>query len=488
MPHRNPFSPAEESETSKDESQKNNNELTVIHQEPHDEHGQIFGTRLYAESIITTIREPLIILDKDLRIKSASASFYKNFNLTEDETEGQFFYELQNGQWNDKELRRLLSHILPEKTSVTDFEIAIHFKSLGWRNMLLNAKQVANEKNGGQLILLAIEDITDRKEKEKLIPDQEIKFRKLADNVRVMIWTATPDGKKNYFNQYLFDYTGLTFDKLEGDGWHQYVFPGDLERTITQWRQSVEEGNDFKIEIRIRRHDGEYCWFLSQATAQKDSAGKITGWVGTKTEIEDQKAKEKQKDDFISIASHELKTPITSLNGYIYVLKEIFASSKDQASIQLLDKASKQTNKLVSLINTLLDITKIKQGVMELNQSEFDIDDLVREVCEEMKAGATNHTIEIDLQAKQNITGDRQKIEDVLTNLISNAIKYSPKADKIVLTSTAGDDHVSICVQDFRLGISKEMQGKIFERFFRINDENMESFPRLGLGLVSLRR
>ncbi len=445
--------------------------------------GQLYDARLYADSIVTIIREPLIILDKNLRVKSASASFYKNFNLTAHETEGKLFYELQNSQWDDKELRKLLSQILPEKKSVTDFEVTLHFKSLGQRNMLLNAKQIVNEKNGGQLILLAIEDVTDRKEKEKLIQDQEIKFRELADNVRVMIWTATPDGKKNYFNKYLFDYTGLTFDKLEGDGWHEYIFPADLERTVKQWHQSVNEGKDFKIEIRIRRYDGDYCWFLSQATAQKNSAGKITGWVGTKTEIEDQKAKEKQKDDFISIASHELKTPITSLNGYIYVLKEMFASSKNQASIQLLDKVSKQTNKLISLINTLLDITKIKQGLMQLDQSEFDIDNLVREVSEEMKATSANHKIELNLQAKKIITADRQKIDEVLTNLISNAIKYSPKADKIVLTSTSSDENVSICVQDFGLGISKEMQEKIFDRFFRINDKNMESYPGLGLGL-----
>jgi len=478
----------EELETSKEELQSGNEELTVINQELLDKQEQLNDARLYAESIVSTVREPLVIMDKNLRIKSANASFYKKFNLTEHETEGQLFYELQNHQWDNKELRSVLNRILPEKTIVSDFEIKLHFKSLGKRQMLLNAKQITNDKNTEQLILLAIEDITDIKEKEKLLLSHEIetKFRLLADTVPVMIWTAKADGKLNYFNKYLLDYTGLTFDEVKDDGWHQYIYPGDLEKMMRQWQQSVNEGKNFKIETRIRHYNGEYCWFLSQATVQKDSTGKITGWVGTKTEIEDQKKKEKQKDDFISIASHELKTPITTLNGYIYILQEMFASSKDQQTIQIIDKADKQTKKLTNLINTLLDITKIKQGQMQINKSEFDIDELIRETVDEMKAAAINnhkHKIVLKLKSQKKITADKERIEEVVSNLISNAMKYSPRADKIIITSASDGQNVTICVQDFGMGISKEMQEKIFGRFFRINNDRMRTFPGLGLGL-----
>jgi two-component system, chemotaxis family, CheB/CheR fusion protein len=475
----------EELETSKEELQSGNEELTVINQELLDKQEQLNDARLYAESIVTTVREPLIIMDKNLRIKSANASFYKKFNLTEHETEGQLFYELQNHQWDDKELRSVLNRILPDKTIVSDFEIKLHFKSLGKRHLLLDAKQITNDKNTEPLILLAIEDITDIKEKEKLLLSHEIetKFRFLADNVPVMIWTAKADGKLNYFNKYLLDYTGLTFDEAKDDGWHQYIYPGDLEKMVRKWQQSVNEGKNFKIENRIRHYNGEYCWFLTQATVQKDSTGEITGWIGTKTEIEDQKNKEKQKDDFISIASHELKTPITTLNGYIYILQEMLASSKDQQTIQIIDKADKQTKKLTRLINTLLDITKIKQDQMQLSKSEFDIDKLIRETVDDMKVPANNHKIVLKLKSQKKITADKERIEEVVSNLISNAIKYSPRADKIVITSALDGQNVIICVQDFGMGISKEMQEKIFGRFFRINNDRMSTFPGLGLGL-----
>lgn len=473
----------EELETSKEELQSGNEELSVINQELVDKQEQLNNARLYAENIVTTIREPLIVLDKNLRIKNANAAFYKKFNVTEHEAEGNLFYELQKGQWDDKELRRLLYQILPEKQMITDFEITLNFKSLGQRSMLLNAKQIVNEKTADRLILLAIEDITIVKENEKLLQENEFKFRQLANTVPVMIWTATVDGNRDYFNKYFIDFTEIPEEELKDDGWHKAIAPKDLERAVNQWEQAVKEGKDYTIEKRFIRHDGEVIWFLSHNVAQKDNSGKVTGWVGAGTEIEDQKKKEKQKDDFISIASHELKTPITSLNGYIYILQEMFASSKDKASIQMLDKAAKQTNKLTSMINTLLDITRIKQGLMQVSKSEFNIDDLIRETCDEMKAASHHHKIALKLKAKKKITADKEKIGEVLTNLISNAIKYSPKAEKIVVTSAAGDGNISICVQDFGMGISKEMQEKIFGRFYRINGENMESYPGLGLGL-----
>jgi len=471
----------EELETSKEELQSGNEELTVINQELIDKQEQLNDARIFAESIVSTIREPLIILDKNLRVKTANASFYKKFNVTEQETTGKLFYELQNGQWDNKELLNQLYHILPEKLVIEDFEITLNYKSIGQRTMLLNAKQIVNEQSSEPLILLAMEDISITKENERLL--QEFKLRQLGNIIPVMLWTATADGKKNYFNQFLLDYTGLTAENLEGDGWQQYLYPADRKRVLSKWEQFIKEGNSFKMEIRIRQYNGEYRWFLSQVSAEKNKAGKITGWIGAETEIEDQKAKEKQKDDFISIASHELKTPVTTLNGYIYILNEMFASSNDQMVMQIINKAGKQIWKLTSIINTLLDITKIKQGQMQINKSVFNIDELIREVADEMQGSTKNHKIEMNLQADKDIHADREKIEEVISNMISNAIKYSPKAEKIVVSSALSDNNVTIGIRDFGIGISKEMQGKIFGRFFRINDENMESYPGLGLGL-----
>lgn len=153
----------EELETSKEELQSTNEELIIVNQELLEKQDQLNAARYYAESIVSTIREPLVILDRSLSIKTANTSFYKKFNVDELETEGKLFYEIQNNQWDDELMRSLLEKILPKKERLTDFEITLHFPSIGERTLLLNALQIVNEKNSEKLILLAIEDITERR-------------------------------------------------------------------------------------------------------------------------------------------------------------------------------------------------------------------------------------------------------------------------------------------------------------------------------------
>ena len=152
----------EELETSREEIQSTNEELTIINHELLDKQQQLNAARSYAEAIVTSVRDPLVILDKSMHIVTANASFYKKFQAEELETEGKLFYEIQNNQWDDWVMRTLLGKILPKKERLTDFEIILTFPKIGERTMLMNAQQIVNEKTAEQLILLAIEDITDR--------------------------------------------------------------------------------------------------------------------------------------------------------------------------------------------------------------------------------------------------------------------------------------------------------------------------------------
>jgi two-component system CheB/CheR fusion protein len=153
----------EELETSREEIQSTNEELVTLNQELFDRNEQLNLSRIYAESIVATIREPLIILDKNMKVKTANKAYYNKFKATEDETEGKLFYELDNGQWDIPTLRSLCKEILSEKRKITDIEIEQTFKSMGVRTMLLNAARIFREDDTEQLILLAIEDITDAK-------------------------------------------------------------------------------------------------------------------------------------------------------------------------------------------------------------------------------------------------------------------------------------------------------------------------------------
>ncbi|WP_165940144.1 chemotaxis protein CheB [Dyadobacter psychrotolerans] len=176
----------EELETSREELQSSNEELVILNQELLEKQELLNTERLYAEAIVTTIREPLIILDKNLRVKTANTSFYKKFNFTEQETEDKLFYELQDNQWDDHLLRSLLEKILPQKTRLEDFEIILNFPSIGERTMLLNARQILNENTAERLILLAIEDITERKTTEQ-------KLQSFSDELETKVKERTAD-------------------------------------------------------------------------------------------------------------------------------------------------------------------------------------------------------------------------------------------------------------------------------------------------------
>lgn len=197
----------------------------------------------------------------------------------------------------------------------------------------------------------------------------------------------------------------------------------------------------------------------------------------------EKKRLEAQKDEFISIASHELKTPVTSLKAYTQVLRNRFAKAGDIDAATLLTKMDTQLDRLTNLITDLLDATKIQKGKLELSYSYFDFNELIGEIVEEMQRTTRKQTLVKDFGRSKTVHADRERIGQVLTNFLSNAIKYSPHAKKIEIKTWSTKESISASVQDFGIGIPKENHQHLFERFFRVNDPDVASFPGLGLGL-----
>ncbi len=200
-------------------------------------------------------------------------------------------------------------------------------------------------------------------------------------------------------------------------------------------------------------------------------------------EIQERKKLEKQKDEFLGIASHELKTPVTSLKAYTQVLKGKFQKKGDMESVVHLTKMASQINKLTTLISDLLDITKIESGKLQFHEEYFYFDDLVRETIDEIQIIAKNHSIVQKGATKKKICADRDRIGQVLINFLTNAIKYSPDSRTIIVKISARNEDVVFCVQDFGLGIDQTDIPHVFERFYREPGIQHETFPGLGLGL-----
>lgn len=326
-------------------------------------------------------------------------------------------------------------------------------------------------------------DITKRKEVEDALRENEERFRILAESVPQLIWTANPDGSKDYYNKQWYEYTGLNFEETKGWGWLKAIHPEDREASTKEWKRVLKSGKPFQSEFRIHHRNGKgYRWFLIRALPIKNINGKIIKWFGSATDIDDQKKIDERKDEFISTASHELKTPITTIKAFTQLLQRKFNSQKFPEATLYLYKMDYQINRLKTLINDLLDVSKIRAGKLEFLDREFDVDNMIQEVVEDTQP-STTHKIEVKGAVQKKIYGDRYRIGQVLNNLISNAIKYSPKADKIIVSAKSTNRQIQISIQDFGIGIPNYEQKKIFERFYRLSGTKGERFEGMGLGL-----
>jgi signal transduction histidine kinase len=242
------------------------------------------------------------------------------------------------------------------------------------------------------------------------------------------------------------------------------------------------------------RQTGEFHWSVVKAAPIKNERGEVVLAVSIFRDITERMELDRRKDEFLALASHELKTPITSLKIFAQTLKRRFERAEDSAlgqdAIRHLSRMDDQLNKLTELVRDLLDVSKLRAGKLSYNMEDVDLNDLVRETVEDLQRVADKHTIEVVGEAPTNVFMDRDRIKQVLSNLLSNAIKYSPQADRILvgIDSDTEPEHgeIVVFVKDFGIGVEPQEQERIFDRFFQVGGAvnlGQETFPGLGLGL-----
>lgn len=329
----------------------------------------------YYQEITDTIREPFVILDKELIVVTANQAFYKTFKVMKLETEGQLIYKLGDNQWNSKKLRELLEDILPKHKFFNGFEVTHKFSSIGERTMLLNARQI----DGKQLILLAIEDVTER---TKLKKDTE----KMTDN-------------------------------------------------LLKQKDSLQGLND-------------------------------------------------AKDEFITMASHQLRTPATIVKTYAGMLHEGMAGELTQEQHEMLDRAISSNDRQLEIIEDLLRVARVDGGKVYLEKSDCDVAKLIDNVIDEqlvMYSGRNQKTI-FNKSSELNSTNlDSNLMKMVFENLLENASKYSRENQTININLTQTVHKTVITISDEGVGIDKKDQKKMFTKFSRI--DNALSLATIGTGL-----
>ncbi len=349
----------EELETTKEEVQTTNQELTIVNQVLSTSNEELQAAQEYAEAIVETVREPLLVLSQDLHVERANTAFYQNFQVMPSETERRTLSELGDGQWDLPPLRTLLTDVQTTNQSFRDFEVERVFPGIGHKIMLLNARRVLRTRDSikNVLLLLAIEDVTERRE---------------------------------------------------------------LER---------------------------------------------------------------QKDALIGLVSHELKTPLTHARLAVQLLQQRLTKEGDEQSAIQLGTIDASLRWLTYLIDSFLDVTALEAGECSMHPTCFAIDDLMREMVEDIGRTTASHRLRYEQEAHVEVYGDRGRTKQVLSNLLTNAIKYSPPTEPIWVSAVADEHLVTIRVQDQGKGIPQDQQARIFECFYRISDANQERVPGVGLGL-----
>ena len=340
---------------------------------------------------------------------------------------------------------------------------------------------IYNEDTNITGILVFGYEITDEIKGRKVRQEADKTFRLLADAMPQKMWTADEHGNVNYLNRQWYDFTQKTFDKLKDFGWESIIHPADWSQNKKNWENAIRTGDDFEMEHRFLCFDGSYRWHLSRGHAQKDDTGKVIIWIGTHTDIHEQKVKEQQKDQFISIASHEMKTPLTTVKAYLQLLELNLEGENTTANLYA-KKANQSVGRLNDLISELLDVSKIQNGKLNYNITSFNFDEMIDHTIENIQYTSSTHTIVKTGNVHKEVTGDKDRIQQVVINLLSNAIKYSPGKTKVFIDIKMHENNVNVAVKDDGIGIAPNHLSKIFERYYRVEDHAIQ-FQGLGIGL-----
>ncbi len=456
-----------------------------------------------ANAIVNTIREPLLVLDAKWRIKGASPSFYRVFQVPPQETLDRVIYEIGNRQWEIPALHKLLEGLLPIDGEFNDFSVEHDFPHIGPRTMLLNARRMRDDDKT-DLILLAIEDVTLRRAAEDRLGISEIRYRRLFeaahDGILILDVTTRRITDVNPFLLNLLDYPrghflgkelweiGMFKDRAASEmGMHSLNETGALRYENLPlldrngWRRPVEvvaniyqEGDEQVIQCNIRdisqreRLDNERHAYLMNEQALRMEA----------------EAANSSKDMFLATLSHELRSPLSAIVGWTSILRGESCNAEDlKEGLEVIDRSTKAQ---VQLIEDILDISRIVSGKLRLEIQPCDLEAVIRAAMDVVRPAAEVKGIRIDAKLDPSASPnccDAARIQQVVWNLLNNSIKFTPRDGTIAITLAREGSRSRITVSDTGKGMRREFLPYVFDRFRQADSTTRRKFGGLGLGL-----
>lgn len=339
----------------------------------------------------------------------------------------------------------------------------------------LQEQNIAMKKTQQNLEL----EVKGRRESQVTMKSQIDHFHLMLESLPQIAFTLNESGTVDFVNGKWYEYSTSEQNFPE-------IYPDDPDIT-EEFERCRKKGKALELEVRIKNVvSGNYRYHLLRVTPVYDE-GRIKNWVGTFTDIDDQKKVEKEKDEFLSIASHELKTPLTSIKAYVQLLERKLKLDKESSEAGFVTKVQGQIEKLNTLITDLLDVSKIENGKLKINKKPVNLENLISNAIETIIQTHDQREVKIERHGTKPdilIPLDEIRIEQVLINFLTNAIKYSPDNNQVIVTTFVDEEaeEVRVNVTDFGIGIPDFKQDAVFKKFYRVEESSLQ-FQGMGIGL-----
>jgi PAS domain S-box-containing protein len=323
------------------------------------------------------------------------------------------------------------------------------------------------------------------------------KFESLLQLSPQIVWFAQPDGQISYCNPYWYEYTGFSESQTIGYRWTDAIHPEDRDRVIWSWRKAVQEGKDYDVEMRLRDHDGRYCWFLARSRPGRDETGAVNAWLGIAVDIEERKRAEEEawaasqaKSEFLASMSHELRTPLNAIGGYAELLALGIRGSLNAEQAQDVARIRRSQQHLLTLINDVLNFAKVDAGQAEYRLTAVPVDEILKDtesmIAPQILAKGLRYTYKGG-DKTASVLADPEKLQQIVLNLLSNAVKFTDAGGSITLAAVPSGNCIEISVADTGAGISPEKVERVFDPFVQAERRLNQPVQGVGLGLAISR-
>ncbi|MGB3467219.1 MAG: ATP-binding protein, partial [Cyclobacteriaceae bacterium] len=331
-------------------------------------------------------------------------------------------------------------------------------------------------------IVLHAVDITPLVEKSVAMEEEQLFLRLISQTLPEHILVLQPDRSIEFINNSGLKYYGLKQIKSLRTIMNR-IHEEDKETVVAKMDLVFNDFSPQDMECRIKNAKGDYNWHIFKARTVLDERDRFFKVILSATDINHQKVVQKNKDDFMGVASHELKTPLTTVKAYTQLLHDHLEGSGDDTALTYLERTDNSVEKLEKFVSDLLDISRIQRGKLTLEKSKVSIKEMIKSVSENLQITNIHHRLVLDLTEEKIILNiDRDRIEQVLVNLVNNAAKYSSEGNEIHVGLKKKAEQVIVSVKDFGVGIDASDLENVFDRFFRVK-EHQENVSGLGIGL-----